>query len=101
MSDSLFNARIPQPPVPFLDTAGGISREWLYFMVAILNRTGGNAGISSGSLQEQIMSAVVFSASINDTPNAPAPLLMAADLLGGDAPPAPSDPILAALMVSP
>jgi hypothetical protein len=46
--------RIPQPKVAFVDAAGNVSREWLYFLMAILARTGGDAGVSIVDIQNQI-----------------------------------------------
>lgn len=68
MSGSRINsigAQIPQPQLPFLDASGSPAREWLYYMIAILNRTGGNTGISSTDLQKQIESLFVEEA-MND-----------------------------------
>lgn len=116
MVDGL-NTRIPQPAVPFVDGSGGLSREWLYYMIALLNRTGGNAGISSGDLQAAIESievetamadvyspapsyALTASDVMSDPPAAPSALGLLALALSGDVCPQPLNPILAGLFVA-
>lgn len=116
MAINPLNATIPQPQVPFLTPAGGVSREWLYYMLALLARTGGQAGISAAILQAQINSLFVEYAMV-DEPEPPNISALTVDGLMGDAPdarsiwfallaladetpPAPLNPILASLMVA-
>lgn len=59
MSESILNVTIPQPQVPFLGPDGNISRAWLYYMLGILARTGGNTPITPATLQSQIISLAI------------------------------------------
>jgi hypothetical protein len=119
MSGSRINgigAQIPQPQLPFLDASGSPAREWLYYMIAILNRTGGNTGISSADLQKQIeslfveeaMNDVQFPASGNlsvadimtDDPQPASFPIMLGFAFSDDPAPVPINPFLASLLVA-
>lgn len=52
-------ATIPQPSVAFLTPDGGVSRPWLYFLLALQLRTGGTPGASVATIQKQIASLFV------------------------------------------
>lgn len=102
MTTNSLSVTVPQPQIPFLNASGGPSREWLYYMLSILNRTGGIQGISSASLQQQIVSHGVLDAMEDDAPpptSIAATVLMALTL-ADDAPRQAMNPILASLLVS-
>lgn len=119
MASDPLSVNIPQPQIPFLNQAGGPSREWLYYMLTILNRTGGVQGISSAALQQQAVSSSVIDAfedvdfpppfpafsmaSVMDDAHQPtsiAAAVLMALALSDDAPRPALNPILASLLVS-
>ncbi len=120
MATNPLSISIPQPQIPFLNDSGGLSREWLYYMLSMLNRTGGVKGISSANLEEQVQAHSVMDAMEDIAFPSPFPAvsvfsvlddvppqvtsIFAAVLLAlataDDAPPAPLNPFLASLVVS-
>lgn len=82
--------RIPQPSVPFVTADGGVSREWLYYLVAILNRTGGDVGISSAAIQTTVVSLSVTQAMDGDVEPRPPGIMMSIDNMMSDEAPRPS-----------
>jgi hypothetical protein len=122
MSASLsISTRIPQPSVPFLDAQGGVNRPWLYYFIAILNRTGGEIGVKSTDQQTQTGSVnaliamddvefpppptslgVLLGEALADTtqPIPPALGVLLGMALADDVPRAPLNPFLAALLVA-
>ncbi len=120
MATNPLSINIPQPQIPFLNPNGGLSREWLYYMLSMLNRTGGIQGISSESLEDQVQSNSVLGAmedidfpspfpavsvfSVLDDAPPQTTSIFAAVLLAlataDDPPQAPLNPFLASLLVS-
>jgi hypothetical protein len=113
---SNMSVTIPQPSVPFVGADGTIARPWLYYMVGIFNRTGGPTGMSSATLQQQIiglqveeaMDDVAFPAAVpvfdvmsgdDSAPNPVVQTLLALSLVD-DAPRASLNPFLASLLVA-
>lgn len=72
MSESILNVTIPQPQVPFLKPNGSISEAWLYYMLGIFARTGGNTPITPATLQSQIISLAIEDAFAQPSPAHPA-----------------------------
>jgi hypothetical protein len=111
MSDATptnLSAQFPLPPDPFVGPDGQITRVWLYFLLALFNRTGGSLGLSSASLQKEITTlqnqteALFVEQAMSDEP-IPQPISPAALLalsLMDEQPPPTLNPILASLMVS-
>lgn len=101
-------AKVPIPPTPFVDGEGRISHEWLYFLIALFNRTGGAPGISLKVLQDEVIVLQKQAASLfiedafaqqSDAPafQAVNPFV-AALMMDGEITPATVNPFLAALM---
>lgn len=98
----------PIPSTPMVDPSGNITRPWLYFLLALFNRTGGAVGVSLvdiekevATLQQQATSLFVEE-SMSDVPG-PAPLAPGALLtlsLVDDVPPAQINPFLASLLIA-
>lgn len=118
MSGNL-NAFVPQPTSPIWDATGNLSREWQYFFTTILNRTGGAAGISSATVQQQAAVAVSIQTMDDVEFPPPGPMFSMSDAMGEDVPKqswaspvllssaladdvqrAPINPFLASLLVS-
>lgn len=101
-------AAVPLPPTPLVDASGNISRPWLYFLMALFNRTGGNQGVSLTALQQDIATlqqqagALFVEDAMSDVAFPPPSVAPAAmfDLMADDVPRAPLNPFLAAMMVS-
>lgn len=45
------NQGFPIPSTPLVDKEGVITREWLFFLQAVFNRTGGAAGVDTAEVQ--------------------------------------------------
>ena len=85
MATNPLSVNVPQPSVPFLDQAGGVSRAWLYYLLTLLNRTGGVQGISSGEIVIQT-NAVAIQTAMDDVEfPAPSPTF-AMDVVMDDGP---------------
>lgn len=107
---SILNSVIPPPSVPIADKNGVISQQWLFFMMSLAARTGGNtgtspgsggSGISSADLQAATESITIELAMDGEQPPVPSISLSMFDLMGDAPDDQPRlDPILAALMVS-
>ncbi len=118
-SQSPVNITVPQPNVSFIAPDGSISRPWLYYLIGLFYRTGGNTPIIPDDLQNQI-NALFVEEAFNDLQERPVPVsfpvfmgeamadtpmpLVAPILFGqfmaDDVPRAVMNPIIAALMVS-
>lgn len=92
-------ATIPQPQIPFLTPDGGVSRPWLYFLLALQTRTGGAPGMSVVTIQKQINSLFVEEAMADVADPQTIGALSVAEALQDQPFPAPINPILASLMV--
>jgi hypothetical protein len=59
VSDTSFTQlKIPRPPIAFVGPDGTISREWLYLLTGLLNRTGGNSGTNIATVQAEAQQAL-------------------------------------------
>jgi len=76
---------IPIPTTAFLTPEGNVSRPWLYFMLAIFNRTGGSAGISSFGLEKQLLGVQIQEAMDDDVDARPRVGMSLADVMSDDA----------------
>lgn len=119
MASNPLSITIPHPSVQVMNPDGSMSRAWIYYMLSLLNRTGGVQGVSSTDIQKQVVSNTVLSAMDDVEYPAPFPSISMESVLA-DAPdrtsiaaavltalafaddphPAPVDPILASLLVS-
>lgn len=92
--------RIPQPATSFVDANGGISREWLYYMIAIFNRTGGASGISSAMLQGNSALSLVADAMDEMTFPTTGVTISIDDFMGDQGVAPVANPFLAALLTT-
>lgn len=90
MAISPDNVTLPQPGIAFVGPDGNISREWYYFLLGLLNRTGGSTPIPPSNLQEQIIALFNESAMQDVQFPASPPVLAAflADMMAPDVQPA-------------
>lgn len=99
MAINPLNATIPQPGAPFLTPEGGVSAPWLYYFISLLNRTGGQSGLSVATIQKQVASLFV-EAAMADVAASPATSAFTAPDVMADDVPRTLNPFLAALMVA-
>ena len=105
-NSDILNAKIPVPNVPFIGVDGQPTRPWLFWIISLFERTGGVAGVSSSSLQQQIINVIEHPSLLavdeimsNDAalPHFVATTALCLDV---DAPPkAPMNPLISALMI--
>lgn len=103
MASSPNSIQIPAPTVPFLNPDGSVSKTWFYFLLTLMNRTGGVPGGSTIDLQNQIytLSVEIAEADIPMSEPQPNPIPLSVDSIWPtDAEPARIDPVIAALMTS-
>lgn len=58
-NSNILNAKIPAN-VPFIGVDGQPAPPWIYFLISLFERTGGAAGVSSPSLQQQIINVIEY-----------------------------------------
>lgn len=67
MAASSIAATVPQTTTPVSDPTGSMSRPWLYYMMAMQNRTGGTAGVDVTTVQTTANTALTNAAAAQTT----------------------------------
>lgn len=101
MAANPYSVSLPQPAVPFLDQTGGVSRQWVYFLLTLMNRTGGTPGIPAGDLLKQIQ-ALQIEVAMEDVDTPPSGSAFSVEAIMSDEAPAKANAIpLDAAMTDP